>query len=712
VSKRSNSSACEQVTRVTFGGSFARMALCVLVLLASTLGFAAPALAAKATRPSSASHRSASRNTRCTTRRRNDARGKSNGKASCDRKTTSAHKPAPLLAKASAPGAGADTAGADSIFEAPLTAGPLVAAPTVTSIAPTSGTTHGGTSVKIKGTGFVSGAEVWIGSKAASAKVESETEIVATTSEGRGKDEVVVSDSNGVSPSGPSFSYVAPPSVSSVSPSEGSTAGGTTVKIKGKGFLKGSKVKVGSEATSVDVVSETEVTAKTAAGSAGEDEVVVEDEIGKSTSGPSFTYVVPPTVTKVSPETGSTAGGTEVVITGTGFEAGGSGVTVKIGSAAAEVSVESETEIVAKTAATAAGKDEVVVSYADGVSSTGGPSFTYVAPPSVSSVAPVEGSTAGGTAVKIKGKGFGKSSKVKIGSEATSVVVVSETEITAKTAAGSAGKAEVVVEDEYGKSSGGPSFTYVTPAVVEKIEPETGSTAGGTEVVIKGTSFAKTAKVTVGKAATSVVWVSETEIKAKTAADTAGEDEVVVENVAGVPSTGGPSFTFIAPPTVTTVTPSQGTTLGGTEVVIKGTGFKTKGLKVKIGSEAASAKVESETEIKATTAAETAGKYTVVVEDEKGASTSGPSFSYVAPPSVSSVSPSEGSTAGGTTVKIKGKGFLKGSSVTIGKAARSVTVVSETEITAVTPAYSSGETEVVVEDEFGSSDQGVMFTFM
>ena len=56
--------------------------------------------------------------------------------------------------------------------------------------------------------------------------------------------------------------------------------------------------------------------------------------------------------------------------------------------------------------------------------------------------------------MKIKGTGFAKSPKVVIGAEATRVVVVSETEITAKTAAGSAGKAEVVVSNEMGSSSG------------------------------------------------------------------------------------------------------------------------------------------------------------------------------------------------------------------------------------------------------------------
>jgi hypothetical protein len=79
---------------------------------------------------------------------------------------------------------------------------------------------------------------------------------------------------------------------------------------------------------------------------------------------------------------------------------------------------------------------------------------------------------------------------------------------------------------------------------------------------------------------------------------------------------------------------------------------------------------------------------------------------------VSSVSPSEGSALGGTSVKIKGTGFLKGSTVTIGKAARSVEIISEAEIKAETPAFAEGETEVIVEDQYGASSGGVMFKFV
>jgi hypothetical protein len=587
----------------------------------------------------------------------------------------------------------------------------FVAPPTVASVSPAEGSTAGGTTIKVIGTGFTEKAKVKVGSaEATEVVVVSATEITAKTPAGAaGKAEVVVVDSKGTSSGGGSFTYVKPPTVTSISPEEGTTLGGTAVKVKGTGFVKGATVTIGAAATSVVVVSETEITAKTAAHAAGKAPVEVTVSGVKQSATVEYTFVTPPSVTKVEPATGSTAGGTKVVITGTGFT---EGAKVKVGTAeATEVEVESETEITAKTPAGSAGAAEVVVTDSKGVSS-GGASFTYVGPPSVVSVTPAEGSTAGGTVVKVKGSGFKEGSKVKVGTaEATEVKIVSETEVTAKTPAGSAGKAEVIVTDSFGSSTGGPSFTYVKPPTVTEVEPAEGSTLGGASVTIKGTGFVKGATVTIGSAATSVVVVSETEITAKTAAHAAGKAPVEV-TVSGVKQSATIEYTFVAPPTVTSVSPAEGSTAGGTAVKVKGAGFTEKA-KVKVGSaEATEVVVVSETEITAKTPAGSAGKAEVVVVDSKGTSSAGAGFTYVKPPTVTSISPEEGSTLGGTAVKVKGTGFVKGATVTIGAAATSVVVVSETEITAKTAAHAAGKAPVEVTVSGVKQSATVEYTFV
>ena len=80
---------------------------------------------------------------------------------------------------------------------------------------------------------------------------------------------------------------------------------------------------------------------------------------------------------------------------------------------------------------------------------------------------------------------------------------------------------------------------------------------------------------------------------------------------------------------------------------------------------------------------------------QSGSLTNG--FTYVAPPTVSSVSPNSGSTAGGTAVTITGTNFAAGATVTFGStAATNVVVVNSTTITATTPAGSAGAVTVTV----------------
>jgi hypothetical protein len=253
-----------------------------------------------------------------------------------------------------------------------------------------------------------------------------------------------------------------PPTVTSINPESGPTAGGTPVTITGSGFVSPATVAIGSAASAVEVISETEIKATTAATTVGPAEVVVSDASGTSNGGPKYTYIAPPpSVESITPNQGPTAGGTPVTIKGKGFLEGS---TVTIGGAASEVKVVNEEEITAKTPV-GSGAPEVIVTDTGG-SSTLGPTYIFIAPPSVESITPNQGPTVGGTPVTITGSGFVSPATVTIGSAATEVVVHSETEITAKTAATSVGPAEVVVSDENGTSTLGSSYNYVAPPLI------------------------------------------------------------------------------------------------------------------------------------------------------------------------------------------------------------------------------------------------------
>ena len=87
-----------------------------------------------------------------------------------------------------------------------------------------------------------------------------------------------------------------PPTVTSISPTSGTTAGGTSVTITGTNFISGTTVTIGgSSCTSVVVVSSTSITCTTPAGTAGAQDVVVATGVSpNATLVGGFTYVVPP----------------------------------------------------------------------------------------------------------------------------------------------------------------------------------------------------------------------------------------------------------------------------------------------------------------------------------------------------------------------------------------------------------------------------------
>ncbi len=74
------------------------------------------------------------------------------------------------------------------------------------------------------------------------------------------------------------------------------------------------------------------------------------------------------------------------------------------------------------------------------------------------------------------------------------------------------------------------------------------------------------------------------------------------------------------------------------------------------------------------------------------------------PPTVSSITPNFGSTAGGTSVIIRGSGFTTGATVMVGGAtAANVSVTDSTTITATTPAHAVGAANVTVTNSDGQS---------
>jgi len=175
-----------------------------------------------------------------------------------------------------------------------------------------------------------------------------------------------------------------------------------------------------------------------------------------------FQSMPAPTVMGINPGGGVTAGGTSVVITGTGF----TGATaVNFGSLKALFTINSDTRITATSPAQCAGAVDVTVSSAGGTSGMSNADlFTYTPPlPVVGSVNPNSGTFKGGAQVNIVGSGFTCATAVKFGNiAAPSFTVNSDTQITALSPAEPAGTIDVTVTTAGGTSatSAADKFTY------------------------------------------------------------------------------------------------------------------------------------------------------------------------------------------------------------------------------------------------------------
>ncbi len=603
----------------------------------------------------------------------------------------------------------------------------LPTAPLINGFNPNAGSTAGGTSVKIYGSGFTGASAVSFGSVAATSfTVDSPTVITAVTpAASAGPVTVTVTTPNGTVTTSAVFTYFAPPTaaptISGVNPTTLSVDGGANVTIQGTGFIGATAVTFGTTpATSFIVQVDGFMTAVAPPGLAGASDVSVTTPQGTATRSSAVTYIAAPlpVVTAISPSAGPIAGGTTVVITGSGFTGA---TSVYIGGPATSFTVDSDTQITAVTgAATTPGAVPVRVT-GPGGSNVFMPPFTYTsssfAAPTISGVSPASGPVAGGNSVVITGTNLNTVSTVYFGNtRATWTIVDSATQLTVGAPAGSAGAVNLTVNNLGGSATASSAYTYgaSTPApTISGVAPTSGPLAGGTSVVITGTNLTGASAVSFGgTAATSYTVDSATQITAVAPAGSAGAVAVAVTTTGGTASASG-AFTYIAAPTITTVAPSSGPLAGGTSVVITGTGFTGTSAVSFGGTAATSYRVDSATQITAVAPAGSAGTVAVAVTTTGGTASASGTFTYTAAPTITTVAPSSGPLAGGTSVVITGTGFTGASTVSFGgTAATGYTVDSATQITAVAPAGSAGTVAVAVTTTGGTASASGTFTYV
>ncbi len=533
--------------------------------------------------------------------------------------------------------------------------------PTVTSISPNEGPAAGGATVRINGTKFsgVPGANcpntvTFVDAitlsplEAASCVFEGVNTIrVTTPARSSGLTNVVVTIGATKSPptADSRYTYDQGPIITGISPAFGPPTGGTTVTITGSNFhsnfqAASAVVFGGNAATSFVVVSDTIITAVAPPGSGVAQVTVTHPQSGASpfTTAANFTYSTGPLITSISPTFGPVTGGTVVTIRGTGFLPGS---TVRFGTVQATfATVVSETRIDV-TSPPGTGNQMIRVT-ANGVTSPDTPlaSFAYSGPV-ITSISPIAGPIAGGTLVTIKGQNFTSLSTVQFGVLNATPTFVDTQTLTVTSPANAAGEAVFVrVTTGSGQSPEVPAalFTYTNGPIIDSLNPAAGPTTGGSVVIITGKNFSSPLTVAFGStSAPSFNINSATQITVLSPSHSTAEAvDVRVTKGADVSPVGlATKFTYnSAVPIIAELTPNQGSTFGGYDVVVTGLGFTgaTCPGSVKFGAmPAASCIVINDNTLSVKAPPNVSGSTVVSITTANGTSAIAENFTYVSP---------------------------------------------------------------------------------
>lgn len=551
--------------------------------------------------------------------------------------------------------------------------------PEVLSLSPTLGGT--GTVLTITGINFstvTTDNVVMVGGKPAVIIAASATELKVTIPQGAGVVPVMVTVKGNTASNQPMFTYI--PTVSGLTPATGNKD--TVVVITGANFstvLADNAVTFGNTSATITAASATQLTVKAPAG-AGAVPVAVNVKGQAATNKPIFTYVLKttPVVNSLTPSTGQQ--GIDVVINGVNFSTVLTDNVVTFGGVSAVVTAASASQLTVKVPA-GTGVVPVVVTV-KGEVAVNQPVFTYSdALLVVTALNPSTGPQ--GISVIITGANFSTTlTNNNVTFNGVNALVLNATTTSLTVAAPTSTTGPVIIKVGNQTATNQPVFTYTSSFGVTSISPSSGT--AGTQVTITGTDFNTTPAnniVTFNGVAATVISATATTLVVTAPSSTTGL--VVVKN-GNLTALTQPTFTYIGPPIVTSLSPASGTM--GTQVTIIGQNFSATPANNIVTFNGVSAMVTNSTTTTITVTAPGSSTGAVAVKVGTQTAVNQPTFTYVSPPVVSGLSPTTG--ANGTVMTITGQNFSTtpgDNIVTINGVAATVTQATSTSLTVTIP---------------------------
>jgi len=379
---------------------------------------------------------------------------------------------------------------------------------------------------------------------------------------------------------------------------------------------------------------------------------------------------VSPNIASFTPTLGQS--GTVVTIFGNNFS-GATSVAFN-GTPAASFTVDSNTQLRATVPAGVTTGKISITNFAGTSSSTN--DFVVPNVPTITSFTPNSGPP--GTEVTIAGKNFTTTTIVSFNGPASpNFAIDSDTKLRAIVPA-NATTGRIIITNSAGTALSATNFTVIKSPVITTFTPNRGVV--GAEITITGKNFIGITSISFNGGLTSSFTIdSDTQVRVAVPAG-AKTGKIGVTNASGTGLSAN-DFLVLGQPTILTFLPVNGPV--GTEITITGQYFTTA-TGVTFGNvTAASLRIISDTQLRATVpAGATTGKISVV--NSVGTGVSANDFMVIFVPQIASISP--GHSPAGAEVTITGSNFAAISSVSFNNLiANSFTVISPTQINAIVP---------------------------
>ena len=505
-----------------------------------------------------------------------------------------------------------------------------------------------------------------------------ETQIVCTLPPGQGTgNSVQVQGQFSLLSAAYPFAYAAPV-ISTQLPTLSPAAGGVSMTLVGTsfGFGNATTLTINSASATVTFANHT-VIVFTAPSGSGISQPLIVRVAGQVSATRTFPYS-PPNITSITPTTGRTVGSYPLVLTGSSFGKNGTGTfvpVVSMGGALLAIVARNDSYI-AVSCPIGQGTVGVYIILDGQVSNS--VSFKYN-PPSLATISPANGPTNGNnTLITLTGDSFGTTGTVYFTTQSGSTTTCptagngyGQQQIVCSLPAGVGTNLSVTVLSG-GFSSNSLNFSYNPPSVIS-IQPSHAATDGGAIVTITGSSFGQSGTVTLAGSACVQAGpgtsYADSLIQCQLAAGQ-GTGYNATVTAAGQSVTVVNAFSYDAP-TISSLVPLYGPSIGGTVLTVIGTNFGSTAVVTFNGTlNAATAQVctqvglgQSNEQITCTVP-RNQGPLIPVYVTVSGQQSQPLYFSYNAP-TITTVTPLLANTDGSTAITLSGASFGLGSNFTL-----------------------------------------------